>query len=138
MEKQCSQCQHQNIQKQTKIVSEPKTLIIQIKRYEFNQYTQKTVKKNEPILCPQEIVLPRGSKYCLSSIINHIGSSPDVGHYTVTLFDKTRNAFLLLDDSTIRDNVKIVEDMWKQSYIFHRRGSKAQIHSVHSPINNPY
>ena len=96
---------------------EPNTLLLQLKRYDFDHIQQKALKKHDSVFCPKQIILPGGSTYTLSSVLNHIGSSPDDGHYTVTLYDKQSNLFVFLDDSNITENIDISEEMWRKSYI---------------------
>ena len=75
------------------------------------------LKKHAKVICPTVITLPGGSTYSLSSVLNHIGSSPGEGHYTLTLYDKQSNSFHLLDDSFISEDMNLNADMWKFSYI---------------------
>ena len=113
----CERCSYPKKEKQIKLIIEPKTLIIQLKRYEFDQIQQKIKKKTTSVVCPTLITLPGGSTYSLTSVLHHIGSSPDNGHYTVTLYDKENKSFFLLDDSVIDENVIITEEMWRLSYM---------------------
>ena len=107
----------QRQKKQTKLIIEPKTLIVQLKCFEFDHIQQTIKKKIASVVCPIVLTLPGGSTYCLSSVLNHHGSSPNKGHYTVTLYDKENNSFILLDDSVIDNNVNISKEMWRLSYI---------------------
>ena len=103
--------------KQIELILSPNTLIVQLKRYEFDLVQQKILKKHAKVICPTVITLPEGSTYSLSSVLNHIGSSPGKGHYTLTLYDKQTNSLNLLDDAFIYEDMEVSADMWKLSYI---------------------
>ena len=45
------------------------------------------------------------------------GRSTDSGHYTTTLNCRESHSFILIDDSTVQENILPTEDMWKMSYI---------------------
>jgi uncharacterized UBP type Zn finger protein len=113
----CERCGYPKTKKQMKLIIEPKNLILQLKRYEFDHIQQTIKKKIASVVCPTVLTLPGGSTYSLSSVLNHIGSSPNKGHYTVTLYDKGNDSFILLDDSVIDNNVNISEEIWRLSYI---------------------
>ena len=87
---------------------ESKTLIIQLKRFELDPIQQKILKKHDSIKCPRMITLPAGSCYTLCLVINHIGSSPESGHYTVTLYDDQNNLFVLLHDQSVTEHVNVI------------------------------
>ena len=114
---ECDNCKSLKTKKETCIILEPTTLIIQLKRYEFDHNKKKILKKQDSVICPNKIRLPEGSTYSLSSVLNHIGSSPDNGHYTVSLFDEETNSFVMIDDSTITENVTFSEEVCKLSYL---------------------
>ena len=117
VELNCEECGYAKVNKQIQILLDPNTLIVQLKRYEFDHIQQKILKKHAKVFCPAEITLPGGSKYSLSSILNHTGSSPEKGHYTLTLFDKETKSFTLLDDSFIDEDMNVSEELWMLSYI---------------------
>ena len=117
VELNCEGCVYAKVNKQIQILLDPNTLIVQLKRYEFDHIQQKILKKHAKVFCPAEITLPGGSKYSLSSILNHTGSSPEKGHYTLTLFDKETKSFTLLDDSFIDEDMNVSEELWMLSYI---------------------
>ena len=114
---QCSDCGCLRTKKEINIIMEPKTLIIQLKRFEFDPIQQKILKKHDSIKCPRMITLPAGSSYTLSSVLNHIGNTPSSGHYTVTLYDDQTNLFMLLDDQSVTEHVNVPKDMYRLSYI---------------------
>ena len=83
----------------------------------FDQIQQKILKKHDSVKCQRIITLPSGSSYRLCSVLNHFGSSSDSGHYTVTLYNKQNNSFILLDDQSVTEHVNVSEEMYKLSYI---------------------
>ena len=101
----------------TEIVLEPSTLILQLKRYEYDTENQRSVKKHNIINIPHTINLPSGSTYFLCSVINHIGANPEEGHYNVLLFDKNKNTFTMLDDAKIIFDAVVDDEMNKLPYI---------------------
>ena len=117
VELDCEGCGYPRTKKQIELILSPNTLIVQLKRYEFDLVQQKILKKHAKVICPTVITLPEGSTYSLSSVLNHIGSSPGKGHYTLTLYDKQTNSLNLLDDAFIYEDMEVSADMWKLSYI---------------------
>ena len=63
------------------------------------------------------ITLPSGSMYTISSIINHIGNSPDEWQYNILIYDQPKDSFVLLDDLYIDYDVDITPEMNCLSYI---------------------
>ena len=100
-----------------KIIIEPSTLIVQLKRYRYDRKESKIRKRQEEIRPSKKITLPSGSTYTISAIVNHIGNSADEGHYNLLIFDEKNNSFILLDDSVITDDVEITPQMNKLSYV---------------------
>ena len=113
----CEGCRKPTTTKEINLIVEPSTLIIQLKRYEFDVIHQKCLKKHDSIVCPTSVSLPNGSSYTLCSVINHGGSSPENGHYTLSLYDAETNSFILLDDAKIDYSCLMNEDMGRLSYI---------------------
>ena len=75
-------------------------------------------KVQDPVDCPQKLVLPSGTSYSFTSVINHIGEKTHSGHYNMILRDRDTNEFVLLDDTDI---MFIPEDYFAisdVSYIF--------------------
>jgi uncharacterized UBP type Zn finger protein len=95
----------------------PSTLIIQLKRYKYEHQESRTIKNLDDIECSKWITLPNGSTYTISSIVNHIGSSPDEGHYNVLIYDKINESFVLLDDLNACFDVDVTPEMQSLSYI---------------------
>ena len=98
-----------------KIISEPATLILLLKRYKFDK-TQ-YLKKNNEVKCPKQLHLPSGSIFTMSSVINHFGETPEEGHYNVLLYNKLNDTFLSLDDMKITSYSSVPEDFLKSHYI---------------------
>ena len=113
---ECTECGDKRTRKEYKVVIEPNTLLIQLKRFEFDSVQTKILKKHDSVMCPKMITLHSGSNYSLCSILNHDGSTPNSGHYTVNLYDKKHDSFILVDDKNVTYNV-VNEDMCKLSYI---------------------
>jgi uncharacterized UBP type Zn finger protein len=117
IESECGKCQKQVIVKKCEIIAEPATLIIQLKRYEYVHEERRTYKKLDDIECSKSISLPSGSTYTISSIVNHIGDRPEVGHYNVLIYDRINESFVLLDDLDVHYDVKVTPDIRSLSYI---------------------
>lgn len=113
---ECTRCQNKKLSKKMQIISEPSTLILQLTRYKYDSKEDRILKKQERINYSETIKLPSGSSYSLSSIVNHIGSSPDEGHYNILINDAQTGSFLMLDDSNAF-NVDITSEMNSLSYI---------------------
>ena len=110
---ECTKCENTQAVKNIEIVTEPSTLIIQLKRYKYNVDERKVIKKHDEIKCQKSLTMPSGSTFTLSSIVNHIGSSPNRGHYNVIIYDHINDSFVLLDDLNatydVENNSKISE-----------------------------
>ena len=100
------------------IVTEPFTLIIEIKRYSYLPTARETYKIRDCLYPSEKIILPSGSTYSLLSIINHIGESTNEGHYNVLVRDKQNNTFMLLDDLYSSSVETLSSEMNGLSYIF--------------------
>ncbi len=59
---------------------------------------RKIIKRHDNVKCHKSLTMPSGSTYTLSSIVNHIGNSPNEGHYNVLIYDLKHDSFVLLDD----------------------------------------
>jgi len=64
-------------------ILEPDVMIIQMKRFEYDNKNKVTNKKHNHLFCPLTLKMERGSSYTLRAIVNHIGSSPNQGHYNL-------------------------------------------------------
>ena len=60
---------------------------------------------------------PDGAQHSLLSILNHAGSSPESGHYTLLMFDSKHKSFLFLDDAKTENDFQVNEEIEKLSYI---------------------
>ena len=97
----CPKCERPTVDKSMSIVQEPSTLILQLLRYGFDANKKEAYKVQDPVDCPQNLVLPSGTSYSFSSVINHIGEETHSGHYNMILSDRENNEFVLLDDTEI-------------------------------------
>ena len=102
----CKKCSRKKAVKKINFVIEPSTLILQLKRYEYDIDAGKSIKIHSDIKCPETLIMPNGSTYSLSSIINHIGDSPSEGHYNEMIFDPPNDSYVLVDDLDIAYDVK--------------------------------
>ena len=113
----CSDCNIKELVKQTEIIADPSTLIIQLKRYSYDERNRIAMKKKDSIDITKVIKLKSGTSYKISSIINHYGDVPEEGHYNILIFDHRNDSFVLLDDQYVKQNVKITSDFKTSSYI---------------------
>ena len=114
----CSECQNPHLIKKTKIINEPTTLLIQLKRYSYEREETIQRKRQDNIPISKEIRLAQGSSFTVSSILNHFGDSPEEGHYNILIYDEAKDSFVLADDLHVNQNVKISSDFQCASYIF--------------------
>ena len=103
--------------KKIDIIIEPSTLIVQLKRYKYESKNRKIRKCHEEIIISKKIKMPGGTTYTVSSIVNHIGSSPEEGHYNLLIFDEKDDSFVLLDDLNVLFDVQITQEMRSSSYV---------------------
>ena len=93
----------------------PSNLIIQLKRFRYNQGIQKKI--NDPVLIPLTLTLPDSVTYCckedqerpeyeLRSIVFQIGSTMISGHYICYSIDDQGNCFCF-DDDVVSEKKKI-------------------------------
>ena len=99
------------------IIQEPSTLILQLMRFSFDAVRNTTLKLQNPVHCPRRVLLPSGTSYSITSVVNHIGEKTNSGHYNMILYEKENNNSFLLDDSVISilSNDQEMNDL---SYIF--------------------
>ena len=62
-------------------------------------------------------MLATGSFYTLSSIVNHSGEKNHEGHYTVILYDKRENSYILVDDKEVSYDITITTELQQLPYI---------------------
>ena len=74
-------------------------------------------KKSDVIACSKTVKLPGGSTYSLSSVVNHIGSTPEEGHYNILLNNPSVDEYVLLDDTRIKFLSALDIDMKKLQYL---------------------
>ena len=117
IEKKCSQCPSNLARKQINTVLEPNILIFQMERYEYDAINQVANKKHNMLDCPPTLKMQNGSRYTLCAIVNHIGSSPNEGHYNLVLYNSQGDKYILLDDTKINIDFAIDDDMKKTHYL---------------------
>jgi uncharacterized UBP type Zn finger protein len=107
----CSLCKKQTCKKKIDIIIDPSTLIIQLKRYDYDTEKGKATKKQDEVECSKTLELASGRTYTISSIINHIGEKPEKGHYNTLIVDQSNDSFVLLDDLNVTFDVQITSDI---------------------------
>ena len=118
IEANCDICQNKTLIKKTEMISEPSTLIIQLKRFAYVQELGKTIKRREKIKVTKNIRIPDGSTYTISTIVHHYGEKADEGHYNILVYNASNDTFILVDDLHLNLDVEITEDLESSSYIF--------------------
>ena len=101
VEKNGSKCHSQKSWKSQEIIVYPTTLIIQLKRFAFNEMTRVTKKLHVPVSSPMTLLLNNETVYQLNAVVNHIGENSTSGHYNILLADEQHNRFILVDDLKI-------------------------------------
>ena len=101
----------------TTFVQEPKTLVLQLNRFKFNQVDNRVMKIHEPLLFPQEVTLPSGTSFKLVATVNHSGETADAGHYTCLVVDQHTGSCFLVDDTSVSPSVITDEDISRQVYL---------------------
>ena len=113
----CMKCKNLKAVKSIRIVTDPSTLILQLKRYKYDVDERKVRKRLDEVNCSKSLVMPSGSTYTLSSIVNHIGNTASEGHYNVLIYDKITDSYVLLDDLHVSYNVELSSDTSRLCYI---------------------
>ena len=88
-----------------------------MKRYEYDNKNRVTNKKHNELFCPSTLRMPSGSSYILRAIVNHIGSSPNQGHYNLVLYNSHGENYILLDDENININFVIDDNIKRTHYL---------------------
>ena len=101
VEKNCSKCHSQKSWKSQEIIVYPTTLIIQLKRFTFNEVTRVSKKLHNPVSSPATLSLNNESIYQLNAVVNHIGENLTSGHYNILLADNQHSKLILVDDLEI-------------------------------------
>ena len=109
VDRECSICQSIKSSKTTEISIPPSTLILQLKRFSYIEANGGATKLHVPVNCPLNLSLKDSAMYQLNSVINHIGNSPNSGHYNIIFQDKLNNDFILVNDSNIYYSSNITE-----------------------------
>ena len=117
IERKCSDCINNSHVKQTHIIAEPSTLIIQLKRFHCDSRSGTSMKRKDSIEIEKTIKMVTGSSYRILSIINHFGDTPEEGHYNVLIYDAFSDSYILVDDQYVKKDVKITQDLKTSSYI---------------------
>ena len=108
----CDQCKKTNCYKTSRLLNTPKYLIVQLKRFLFQQETMNYSKITKAVEYPLYLDLDNyliennineninnKTIYNLNTIINHLGSNFNGGHYTS--FHKIQDKWFLADDEDI-------------------------------------
>ena len=69
------------------------------------------------LFCPTTLKTQNGSSYTLCAIVNHIGSSPNEGHYNMVLYNSQGDNYILLDDTNINIDYVIDDNMKMTHYL---------------------
>jgi len=105
-------CSLQEAQKRMKIKKLPKILVVHLKRFKFIEQLNVYKKLSYRVMFPLEIILQNTSRdavqpekrYNLFSVVVHVGSGPNHGHYVSMI--KSANTWLLFDD----DNIDVIQE----------------------------
>ena len=116
IDKKCSNCESMKSSKSSEILVPPSTLILQLKRFSYDESVGRGTKIHVPVHCPINLLFNGSIMYQLNSVINHMGDSLDSGHYNILFHGKLDNKFVLVDDSNIFYNANISE-VNKVSYV---------------------
>lgn len=93
------------ISKKSTFISFPKSIIFGLKPFTYNVYTGKPVKLKNDVSYPEILTLKRPFdgvpiNYQLSAIVEHIGQSPESGHY-VCYSRRFDGAWMKFDDDNV-------------------------------------
>lgn len=105
-------CSLQEAQKRMKIKKLPKILVVHLKRFKFIEQLNQYKKLSYRVVFPLEIILQNTShdalqpekRYNLFSVVVHLGSGLNHGHYVSMI--KSANTWLLFDD----DNIDVIPE----------------------------
>ena len=98
----CTKCKNQKAVKSIEILTDPSTLIVQLKRHKYDADKRKVIKRQDKIN---------------SSIVNHTGDTPTEGHYNVHIYDQITDSYVLLDDLNVSYTVELSSDSSRLCYI---------------------
>ena len=105
----------QDIIKHYKIIQHPKTLIVQLKRFEFT-FTTGLKKNLTPIYNSELVTLPGGVKYHLKAVVYHSGDITR-GHYVALVRNADTATFTLFNDSSV-SQVSDVSKYLDNGYVY--------------------
>lgn len=109
-------CSLQEAQKRMKIKKPPQILVIHLKRFKYIEQLNRHKKLSYRVVFPMELKLSSsvnsGSdpEYSLSSVVVHVGSGPNHGHYVSLV--RSHNHWLCFDD----ENVEMIDESMMQSF----------------------
>lgn len=109
-----------DISKKTSFVSFPKSLIFGLKPFAYDVYTDRAVKLKNEVSYPEILTLQRpidGApiRYQLSAIVEHIGQSPESGHY-VCYARRFDGVWMKFDDDAVSKMAE-KEHLQKEAYL---------------------
>ena len=114
----CPKCKLSPVLRRSSVIQEPKTLILQLMRYKYEDVKQILVKISNAINCPESVLMPNGISYSLISVINHIGEDTKSGHYNMVISDQVTRKSILVDDCAVSKVENLNQEINKVSYIF--------------------
>ncbi|KAL3620937.1 Ubiquitin carboxyl-terminal hydrolase 3 [Castilleja foliolosa] len=108
-------CSLQEAQKRMKIKKPPRILVIHLKRFKFMEQQNRHKKLSYRVVFPLELKISAtsndaDSEYSLSSVVVHVGSGANHGHYVSLV--KSHNHWLFFDD----ENVDMVDESAIQTF----------------------
>lgn len=96
---------NERVSKKNSYASLPRSLIIGLNRFAFNQFTAEPEKLNNVVEYPDVLTMEgsvgRTARYVLSAIVEHKGDTPSGGHY-VCWVKRIDGTWMLFDDDHVR------------------------------------
>eukprot|EP01129_Flabellula_baltica_P007710 TRINITY_DN3013_c0_g2_i1.p1 TRINITY_DN3013_c0_g2~~TRINITY_DN3013_c0_g2_i1.p1 ORF type:complete len:326 (-),score=50.47 TRINITY_DN3013_c0_g2_i1:1197-2174(-) len=127
-------CCRQEAERYTRVKKLPKILIIQLKRFKYNERQDKFVKIPHRVVFPEylrilQTIEQNDSKklYSLVSVVSHIGSSPNHGHYVA--FSKTEDIWRKYDDDKVSRLENDISPLYGSSAHMGKRDSNSNGYS---------
>lgn len=108
-------CSLQEAQKRMKIKKPPHILVIHLKRFKYIEQLGRYKKLSYRVVFPMELKLNTSvndadAEYSLFSVVVHVGSGPNHGHYVSLV--KSHNHWLCFDD----ENVEMIDESMMQNF----------------------